>query len=405
VRARAGPPRIGVRRLGVVALLALLGPACGGGGGSPAAASAPVVNNVQPVQVNLGPSGDYVNGLFTSVTICVPGTSNCQTIDNVLVDSGSEGLRLLSSVVTLPLTPATDTAGNVLANCASFADNTYAWGGMANASVRLAGEEAASVPIQLIGAPGVPEAPSDCSSGGTAADTVAGLGATGLLGIGVFREDCGGACARLLGPPKIYYACNASGCTVTSVPLASQLQNPVWHFAQDNNGFLLSLPPVPDTGARSVAGSLIFGIGTQSNNGLGSAKVYTTDDVGNISTTINGTTISGYLDSGSNSLSFLDSSSIPLPACPGDDSDFSCPPSTVGFTAVNQGSNGVSGPVSFNVANAESLFETPNAAFDDLAGPDTGDFDWGLPFFFGRTTFVGIEGQSSPGGAGPYWAY
>ena len=44
-------------------------------------------------------------------------------------------------------------------------------------------------------------------------------------------------------------------------------------------------------------------------------------------------------------------------------------------------------------------------AFDDLAGPDTGDFDWGLPFFFGRKTFVGIEGQSSPGGAGPYWAY
>ena len=68
-------------------------------------------------------------------------------------------------------------------------------------------------------------------------------------------------------------------------------------------------------------------------------------------------------------------------------------------------SNGVSGPVAFNVANAETLFDTDNAAFNDLAGPDTGDFAWGLPFFFGRKTFVGIEGQSSPGGQGPYWAY
>jgi hypothetical protein len=154
-----------------------------------------------------------------------------------------------------------------------------------------------------------------------------------------------------------------------------------------------------------VAGSLVFGIGTESNNALGSAAVYTTDDVGNFSTTFNGTTISGYLDSGTNGLFFLDASSIALPACPDPDSDFSCPPSTASFTAVNHGSNGVSGTVTFNVANAETLFDTDNAAFNDLGGPDTGDFAWGLPFFFGRKTFVGIEGQSSPGGQGPYWAY
>jgi hypothetical protein len=393
--------------IGPAALLAalLLAPACGGGAGSPTAASSPAVNNVQPVQVNLGPAGDYINGIFTSVTICAPGTSSCQTIDNVLVDSGSVGLRLLSSVVTLPLALGTDGAGNVIANCASFADNTFAWGPMSSASVRMAGEQAASVPLQLIGAPGLPEAPSDCSSGGTAADTVSALGATGVLGIGVFRQDCGEACAQLLRPPKIYYACGASGCAVTSVPVANQLQNPVWLFAQDNNGFLLSLPAIPDTGARSVAGSLIFGIGTESNNALGSAQVYTTYDVGNTSTTVNGATLSGYLDSGTNTLSFLDASSITLPACPDPDSDFSCPPATASLTAVNRGSNGVSGPVTFNVANAETLFDTNNAAFNDLAGPDTGDFDWGLPFFFGRKTFVGIEGQSSPGGQGPYWAY
>jgi len=401
------PPAIEAWRTGPVALFAalLLAPGCGGSAGSPTAAGAPVVNNVQPVQVDLGPAGDYVNGIFTSVTICMPGTSSCQTIDDVLVDSGSVGLRLISSRVTLPLASSTDAGGNVIANCASFSDNTYAWGPMSNVSVRMAGEQAASVPIQLIGAPGLPEVPSDCSSGGTAADTVSALGATGVLGIGVFRQDCGEDCARLLRPPKIYYACGASDCAVTSVPVANQLQNPVWLFAQDNNGFLLSLPAVPETGARSVAGSLVFGIGTESNNALGSAQVYTTDDVGDISTTFNGATVSGYLDTGTNGLFFLDASSIALPACPDPDSDFSCPPSTASFTAVNQGNNGVSGPVAFNVANAETLFDTNNAAFNDLAGPDTGDFAWGLPFFFGRKTFVGIEGQSSPGGRGPYWAY
>jgi len=407
MNAPSRPLVIETRRVSRIALSAalLLAPACGGGAGSPTAAGAPVVDNVQPVHVDLGPAGDYVNGIFTSVTICVPGTSSCQTIDDVLVDSGSVGLRLLASVVTLPLAPNSDTGGHVIANCVSFADNSYEWGPMANASVKMAGEQAASVPIQLIGAPGLPEAPSDCSGGGTAADTVSSLGATGVLGIGVFRQDCGEACARPLRPPKIYYACGASDCEVTSVPVANQLQNPVWLFTQDNNGFLLSLPAVPETGARSVAGSLVFGIGTESNNALGSAVVYTTDDVGNISTTFNGTTVNGYLDSGTNTLSFLDASSIPLPACVDPDSDFSCPPSTAGFTAVNQGSNGVSGPVAFDVANAETLFDTNNAAFNDLGGPDTGDFAWGLPFFFGRKTFVGIEGQGSPGGPGPYWAY
>ena len=189
----------------------------------------------------------------------------------------------------------------------------------------------------------------------------------------------------------------ASACTATAVPLQSQLQNPVWLFPQDNNGVLVTLPAVPSGGAPTVAGSLIFGIGTQANNALGSAKVYTTDDVGNFSTLFEGTTYSSsYLDTGSNGIYFQDSDTISLPACPDGDSDFSCPPTTVSLTATTVGHNGVSATVAFN---------SNNAAFNDLAGPDTGDFDWGLPFFLGRPTFIAIEGQSTSGGTGPYWAY
>jgi hypothetical protein len=32
-------------------------------------------------------------------------------------------------------------------------------------------------------------------------------------------------------------------------------------------------------------------------------------------------------------------------------------------------------------------------------------FGWGLPFFFGRTVFLAIEGQPTPAGAGPYYAF
>jgi Protein of unknown function (DUF3443) len=389
----------------VAALVLAVG--CGGGGSSsPTATSSPTVNNVQPIQVTLGPNGDYLNGLFTSVTICVPGTSNCQTIDGVLVDSGSEGLRLLSSEVTLPLVPTTDASGNVLANCASFADNSYQWGPISKASVRMAGEQAASVNIQLVGGPGVPDAPDACSSGGTAADTISALGARGILGIGVFREDCGSGCTGLQRtPPPIYFACASGTCSVTTVALAGQVQNPVWLFAQDNNGYAVTLPSVPPLGARTVAGSLVFGIGTQPNNALGSARPYTTDNFGEITTVFNGMTLSSYFDTGTNTLSFLDSSTITLPACPGDDSDFSCPPTTVSLTATNTGRNGTSGPITFSAANAETLFDTNNFAFNDVVGSDTGDFDWGLPFFYGRTVFTGIEGQTSPAGVGPYWAY
>jgi hypothetical protein len=362
---------------------------------------------VLPLVVSSGPADNTVNGLYASVTICVPGTSTCQTIDGVQVDTGSMGVRLLSSQVTLSLPPVSDGSGHPIGNCGTFADKSYAWGPVVTADVQMAGEKASSVPIQLVGDGRFADVPSACSNGGMAANTVDALGARGLLGVGVFRQDCGPACSgAAASPPAVYFGCTGSACSATTVPLTSQLQNPVWMFPQDNNGLLVQLPSVPSSGAPTVSGSLIFGIGTQANNALGSARVYTTDAVGNFSTTFGGRTYSGsYIDSGSNGLFFQDASTIGLPPCPRGDSGFSCPASTVSYTATNRGSNGTSGEVSFSLANAESLFRTGNDAFDDLGGPDSGQFDWGLPFFYGRPTFIGIEGQSTPGGAGPYWAY
>ena len=396
----------GALPLSVAGLVALA--ACGGQGPTtPTSSGSPPVDNVAPLQVSSGPADNTVNGLYVSVTVCVPGTSSCQTIDGVQVDTGSMGLRLLASQVRLSLPPVGDGNGHPLGNCATYADKSYTWGPVVSADVQLAGERAASVPIQVIGAPGFPGAPSACSSGGMAADTVSALSANGLLGLGVFRQDCGPACSGSApAAPPVYFSCAGSACSVTSVPLASQVQNPVWLFPQDNNGLVVQLPSVPPEGAPNVSGSLVFGIGTQANNALGSAQVYTTDGEGNLSTTFKGRTYSSsFLDTGSNGFYFLDSSTIGLPPCPRSDSGFSCPSSTVTYAATNVGSNGTSGQVTFSVANAESLFRTGYNALGTLGGPDTGEFDWGLPFFFGRATFIAIEGQATPAGPGPYWAY
>ena len=396
------------------ALLALAG--CGGSSSNSSSSTGGTqVNNTQPLEVNLGPANNTTNGLFTDVTICVPGTGTCQTIPNVLVDTGSEGLRLVSSEVTLSLPAITDNSSNGLQECINFADGSYVWGPVVSADIQMAGEKASSVPIQMISASPPYPVPSQCTSGGGPdANTVAQLGANGILGIGNFQQDCGSACTSSSTAPSLYYLCPNSVCQVTTVPLTDQLQNPVWTFPQDNNGVLISMPSIPADGAQTASGSLIFGIGTQSDNGLGSAQVYTTDISGNFQTTYNGISYSqSYIDTGSDSIYFLDASTLGIPDC-SDYTGWYCPGSTVNYTVTNSGLNGTTGPVSFSIANADALFNAnggTNAAFNDLGGdsgtsPSTDYFDFGMPFFYGRNVFVGIENEPGPNGVvGPYWAY
>ncbi len=414
-------PLAGAR--GSVLALSFYLTACGGGGsGSSGGSTPPVVptiNNVQPVVVDSGPS---VNGqpigandeLFTTVTICVPGTSTCQSIDHVLVDTGSSGLRLVSGSVALTLPFVTDSANNPIGNCVQYADTSYQWGPVVKVDVKMAGEVASAVPIQIAGASNFATVPTSCSAGGIPAQTLLELGANGILGVGLFRQDCGPTCASS-SPPAFYFSCPATGCTPTSVALTGQLQNPVWMFPQDNNGLAIILPQVGAAGAVSVAGSMIFGIGTQSNNGLGSAQAQAADiNTGNFTTTFNGVPYTtSYIDSGSSGFFILDSTLTGLPNCANssDAAGFYCPASQANFMAITSGRNPngsgttVSANIAFSIANGVSLIDSPNTAFNNLGGPAPGVFDWGLPFFFGRTVFIGIESQTSSAGSGPYWAY
>ena len=380
----------------------------GGGGGTPTPTPVtPVINNVQPVAVNAGPLNDQANLLYASVTICVPGTTNCQTINNLQVDTGSSGLRILASQVTLSLPRSTDAASNPIANCVNFLDSTYMWGPVVTADVKFAGEVASSAPIHLVNPSGFPNAPTSCSTGGSAISGVSDLGATGILGVSVFAQDCGRACTNTNTTiPAVYYTCPASGCIPAQVALNRQLQNPVGLFPQDNNGILITLPSLPDAGQVSVAGSMIFGIGTQSNNALNAARVQTVDSSGNFSTTFNGVKYSkSFIDSGSNALFFLDAATTKLPACSNQAKGFYCPTTQTSFTAITTGINGVAWQIPFNIANALTLFTSTSNAFNNVGGAQANVFDWGLPFFFGRNVFVALEGTNAAGTIGPYWAY
>jgi hypothetical protein len=324
-----------------------------------------------------------------------------------MLDTGSSGLRLLNSALysNLSLQPVTNSNG-AIGECMVFADG-ITWGSVSTADIYLGGEVAPSVPIQIIGdKPGdVTGVPGTCSNYGVPEDTQATLGANGILGVGLFANDCDACQSTIF--DGAYYTCSSTGCSesvtpqVVQNPVALFQQNPVT-LVQDNNGVLIDLPAVSAVGATtSLAGSLIFGIGTQTNNQLGSATVYPTDSSGNFSTTYNTTMPGSYIDSGSNGLFFNDS----ITMCTGTTWAY-CPSSTLTRSATNAAAGGSpSGPVSFSIVNADGLAGNVIAA--NIGGPygQPSQFDWGLPFFFGRPVFTAISGASMPGGSGPYFAY
>lgn len=264
----------------------------------------------------------------------------------------------------------------------------------------MAGQLAASIPIQLIADPTLPNVPTDCAGSGRAMLTVANLRANGILGVGLFSADCGSGCVNSA-LPRWYYNCDASGaCLASTQALAQQVTNPVSRFALDNNGVVIDLPAIADAGAPSVSDSLIFGIGTQANNTLGGATVFRTNtQTGYVRTTSAGQTYGqSYLDSGSNGLFFNNSQ---LPRC----GYWYCPSSTQTASASISGTDGVSSTVSFSIGNSNALFGSSNNAFDNLAGIASNSFGWGLPFFFGRRVYTAIASSVTSAGPGPYYAF
>jgi hypothetical protein len=404
----------------VTTVLCILLTSCGGGG-TPgtlpvSVPDTPVVQVIQgnevAITVDNGPAGarGTINQPYVSVTVCRPGTSICQTIDHILLDTASVGLRLIAPDILradLGLPSVTESNGLVVAECANFASG-YQWGSVRQADVKIGSEIASALPVHILsdGAAEFATVPGDCKSRGLNIGSVAALGANGILGVGFLKEDCGQACALSV-IPGTYYACDTRSCNSISLPLMYQVANPVASFSRNKNGVLITMNDVAVGGTSKLTGSLIFGIGTQSNNVIAGESVYLANSVGNFTTVYNGKALtSSFIDSGSNGYYFDDRN---IPACTLSTS-FYCPAAITTFTAINQSFDGSrSGLLNFQLENVDRLSAGTVAA--RIGGNGSGfagnsnSFDWGLPFFFGRRVFVAMKDAGTPNGNGPYWAY
>ena len=421
--------RLGFHRTGrlrrLAALAALLLSGCGGGGSAsnpaptqsialnnPAVGSNVVTVSIRQLESNTGTL--TANTPYVDVRVC-DASGNCQTIPDVMVDTGSAGLRLFANKVSLSL-PAMTSNGGTLAACAQFASG-YAWGSMHLATVQIAGEVTTSaIPIQFMNDPSLPAAPSTCRAQGTDFASRFAPVANGILGISNFIHDCGFGCTAATPAdqrPAMYYSCANGTCTETSAELVQQGTNPISAFAVDNNGSILSLPAVAPTGAVSATGTLVFGIGTQSNNALPTGaeifpidqdayEIFPIDQDAYIDGNIDGVAGRGFIDSGSNGY-FLDLDPA-VPRCtPNATSSWYCPSSPVTLTVLLQGASKAQ---SLIIGNAQAMFDLQYTALPALGGTAAiANFaDLGLPFFYGRAVATGLEGSNSNAPYG-YWAF
>ena len=181
------------------------------------------------------------------------------------------------------------------------------------------------------------------------------------------------------------------------MPLDQQVANPVANFPVDNNGVIVQMPPVSNTGA--VVGHRHAGVRHRHavEQCARGSQTFTTDAYGDMNNSVfNGTTVQAFFDSGSNAYFFADSS---LALCGSNYAGFYCPSSAQTRSITLGGLSSTRASASIGILSAATLFSnTSNYAFNDLAGQIGGNssFDLGLPFFYGRYMYYGFDQTRAP---------
>ncbi|MFM0200614.1 DUF3443 domain-containing protein [Paraburkholderia fungorum] len=382
-----------------------------GSGSSDNSGNTPNGGNTVPIRVDNSMGG--INMLSATITVCVPGTqgaSQCTTVDRMVVDTGSVGVRIMASALPtlrsqlLTQVGAVDDVSGVapIAECMPFGSGTT-WGSVKRADIKIGSRTASNTPIQLIG-DGAYAIPSDCvAHGGPDLSTVEKLGANGILGIGYGTQDSKDALTTAL-PGNYYYCTGANACFNTRMTVGKEVMNPVAAFPRDNNGTIIRLPKLPAGGQASVTGELIFGIGTQSNNALPSnVNVLALDEHGEFTTQYQGQTFSwSALDSGTNGFAFQDDS---IPTTSG----WYTPSVALNLAATMEATSGKGTPVQmpFTIDNAVRVSANGYAAYDNVGWYQSSlrMFMWGLPFFYGRSVYTTVGISEIGKQSGPFVAF
>jgi hypothetical protein len=325
------------------------------------------------------------NRAFASVTVCVPGTPSCQTIDHIILDSASVGLRIYKQALTIQLPPEQD-HGQPLADCAQFASG-YTWGSVNMANVVLAAEPAALTPVQVIDFSfETASPPCDPTWGVLTQDT---LHANGIMGIDQIQSDLA------VGGFAEYFLCQGGTCSSDgAVTTAMSVQNSIFLLPQDNNGIFILVKQIPCIGSSEIGGSLILGIGTEPVNGgaadndpnvVSEGSPYTKfdDPIYSFTTIYKGSRFdhASNLDTGT---PWLNVPNLPplLRYC----GDQFCPnPSPVNLSAVLQGHYQVNQTLLFQIANDT---DNGNTALNNFASQISVGVVWGFPFFYGKSVMI-----------------
>jgi hypothetical protein len=386
-------------RIPVWVLAGILLASCGGGGGgsggapvipssaSEVAALTALPDNVIPVSVTLGLSGSgvfYPNQSFVSLQICETGKPNCASIDKVLLDSGSFGLRVFDTALSGINLQTTSYQGRSLYQCAVFASG-YTQGRVALADMRLGTLKAADLPIQVIDTR--PDAtPKACAQSGVPAITdPSQLGANAVLGIGPLAYESSAL--------RVYYYVmqGDQASVVTGVPNSQLVAQPISRLDKHNNGLILIYPSADGSGASSLDAQMILGLDTASNNATQGAVFFRVSNSGRLSVGFNGKTYDGMIDSGANHNVFP---TAYWPNCEG--TVFFCPetPQSISVSLASYGA-APSTTATFNVLDYRTYGSL--AVQPGLSGysADNKEFILGLPFMYGRKTYISIQGRST----------
>ncbi len=336
---------------------------------------------------------------YVTVTVCDP-SARCVDVDHVLLDTGSFGLRVLASAVSALNLPVATSGGSSLAECATFISGSM-WGNVAQATLKIGGEVANNVPIQVVGDSAAGTSPRACTGSGQDLNQASQIGANGVLGVGWLANDGNGGGGK-------YFACSGSACaTATPVaPPAQPVTNPVTLFAQDNNGVIVQLPAIGSTGAASAIGLLTFGVGTETNNTIAADALLRITRRGVFTATLQGQSFgASFFDTGSN-FSYATLAHVPL-----DSKNIYAPPAHIQIPAVLSSNDGLGTSINatLDAIALSSLNFSRDTAFNDIlalgSAPGlSGAIDFGLPAYFGHTIALVFNGSSSPQGAGPLYA-
>jgi hypothetical protein len=368
--------------------------------------------NMAPLYVDGNPCNSFAipNVAFTNIKICPRGSqTKCQVIDHVIVDTGSDGLRIGYSVLNPNLLaampnvqppnspPVPPSAGpQILTNCEEFADGSSLYGSVQQADVYIGDTFAPSFPLQIFGNPNFTPPPNSCGS----PEGIKAFGANGIVGVRMALETDGG-----------FWSCNTDGsnCTPQNIPSNSNpTPNLISQLPSDNNGLTIALHNIHASGETlPVLGLLIFGVGTQADNTPPQGTIpLQADSFGIINLTIGNNAAQAIIDSGTDVL-FINDPALPL--CP--DGFSLCPittkssnptpttPISLGLYSYN--ANSPAFDVTYKVADVDILFANGIIALNDWAIQNPGFSILGLSMFYGRTMSFVFDGQQSPLGTGP----